>query len=201
MVDLKYLYENRPGLKDIINMALQVIQGPPKELISPEASPGFMPTTTPTPTPTATPTPTPTPTPQPQTSKRMRKSEMMGLIKKYFPEEEWNNAYKVVLGESGGDPTKVGDEYFIGGEMRPSHGLFQIREFEGRPLPEDLYNPETNVEFAAKLFKDQGWEPWSVAKDIGLVEGYKIKPEVVKRIQDAEKIIDALGMIMGQQYG
>ena len=66
MAFLQDLLTNRPKGKDLLNMLLQIAQGPPKKLDSPLASPGFtgQPTTTPTatPTPTAMPTATPTPT-------------------------------------------------------------------------------------------------------------------------------------------
>lgn len=93
----------------------------------------------------------------------------MNLIKEYFPEEEVKNAYQVMLGESGGNPQAVGDQYPIGGVYAPSYGLFQIRGLPGRPSSKELLNPEFNVQYAANMFKNQGWRPWTVAQKLGLV--------------------------------
>jgi len=92
----------------------------------------------------------------------------MELIKKYFPQSQWNNAYRVMMGESGGNSQAVGDNYPIRGEVRPSYGLFQIRTFPNRPSPQQLINSEVNVAYAAKLWKSQGWRPWTVARNLGL---------------------------------
>lgn len=90
------------------------------------------------------------------------------LIKKHFPKDQWQNAYQVMLGESGGNSGAIGDNYPIQGEVRPSYGLFQIRTFPNRPAPEDLLNPEENVAYAAKLWKAQGWKPWTAARKLGI---------------------------------
>ena len=90
------------------------------------------------------------------------------LIKKYFPQSQWNNAYRVMMGESGGNSQAVGDNYPIRGEVRPSYGLFQIRTFPNRPSPQQLVNPEVNVAYAAQLWKSQGWRPWTVARNLGI---------------------------------
>ena len=94
---------------------------------------------------------------------------IMKLIQQNFPQNQWQNAYKVAQAESGLNPRAIGDNYPIAGEVRPSYGLFQIRTFPDRPAPEQLLDPETNVAYAAKLFKQQGWKPWSVSKKLGLL--------------------------------
>lgn len=99
----------------------------------------------------------------------MAQVDAIGLIKKYFPEDQWDNAIKVMQGESGGNPKAVGDQYPIKGEIRPSYGLFQIRTFPGRPSSRALLDPETNVKFAAKMWKEQGWNPWTAARKLGIV--------------------------------
>lgn len=83
------------------------------------------------------------------------------LIDKHFPPEARETARAVMLAESGGRQDAVGDEYEINGLYAPSYGLFQIRALEGRPNPEVLLDPEENVKFAAQLYKQQGWQPWS----------------------------------------
>lgn len=97
-------------------------------------------------------------------------SELMGYIKKYFPEEEWGRAYKVAMGESGGRVGAVGDKYPIRGVLAPSYGYFQIRALPGRPSPKELLDPEFNVKYASDLFKSQGWSPWTVARNLGYVK-------------------------------
>ena len=93
------------------------------------------------------------------------------LLQKHFPADQVQNALRVLTAESGGNPQAIGDNYPIAGEIRPSYGLFQIRTFPDRPAPKQLLNPETNVAYAAKLFKQSGnsWRPWSVSKKLGLL--------------------------------
>ena len=93
----------------------------------------------------------------------------ISLIKKYFPQEQWNNAYNVMKGESGGNPQAVGDNYPINGETIPSYGLFQIRGLPGRPDSQTLLNPEENVKYAAQMQSQQGWGPWTAAKKLGII--------------------------------
>jgi hypothetical protein len=92
------------------------------------------------------------------------------LIKKYFPQDQWKNAYKVMLGESGGRADAVGDNYPIKGLLAPSYGLFQIRALPGRPAPDQLTDAEFNIKYAADLYKAQGWRPWTAARKLGLVK-------------------------------
>jgi len=95
-------------------------------------------------------------------------SDPISLIQKYFPQHEWENAIKVMQGESGGNSDAVGDNYPIRGRTIPSYGLFQIRALEGRPAPEQLLDPEANVKYAAEMQAAQGWQPWTVARNMGL---------------------------------
>lgn len=91
------------------------------------------------------------------------------LIQKYFPQTEWQRAYNVMMGESGGNPKAVGDNYPIRGQTIPSYGLFQIRGLTGRPNPKILLDPEENVKYAAQMWKNQGWGPWTAARKLGYV--------------------------------
>lgn len=95
-------------------------------------------------------------------------SELMPLIQKYFPPDQWQNAYAVASAESGGNPQAVGDNYPIDGQTIPSYGLFQIRGLPGRPDPQTLLNPEQNVAYAAQMWSQQGWQPWTTARRMGL---------------------------------
>ena len=92
----------------------------------------------------------------------------MDLIKKYFPQEEWQRAYNVMMGESGGRSDAVGDDYPINGVYAPSYGLFQIRGLPGRPKKEQLFDPEFNTKYAADMWRGQGWKPWhNTARKLG----------------------------------
>ena len=93
--------------------------------------------------------------------------DAMGLIKKYFPQSEWNRAYKVMMGESGGRADAVGDTQPIRGVLAPSVGLFQIRTLPGRPSAGQLKDADFNVKYAADMWKNQGWRPWTVARNLG----------------------------------
>jgi len=96
--------------------------------------------------------------------------DAMNLIRKYFPQDQWDNAYRVMMGESSGRPDAVGDKYEINGVYAPSYGLFQIRGLPGRPPPEQLLNPEFNVQYAAQMWQKQGWGPWTAARKLGIVK-------------------------------
>ena len=89
------------------------------------------------------------------------------LIKKHFPKSEWQRAWNVMQGESGGDPGAVGDTQPIRGVLAPSVGLFQIRTLPGRPSAEQLKDAEFNVKYAANMQREQGWSPWTVARKLG----------------------------------
>ena len=100
-------------------------------------------------------------------------TDTMTLILKYFPQEQWQNAYNVMMGESGGRADAIGDNFPIdtgrGPEIIPSYGLFQIRGLPGRPASDQLINPEFNVKYAADLWRQEGWRPWTAAKKLGLL--------------------------------
>ncbi len=103
----------------------------------------------------------------------MKDKEKRKLIKKYFPRSEWQRAWNVMQGESGGNPSAVGDKYPIKGIFAPSVGLFQIRTLPGRPSAKQLKNPEFNVKYAANMQSEQGWQPWTVAQKLGYTNGVK----------------------------
>lgn len=85
------------------------------------------------------------------------------LIAKYFPANQVLNALRVMQGESGGDP------YAHATQGEDSRGLFQIN-LDAHPqwANLNLYDPETNVRLAAQLYQSQGWQPWTVARNLGL---------------------------------
>src|SRR5690606_10074558 len=80
------------------------------------------------------------------------------LVAKYFPPELVDKALWVIQWESSGNPGAVGD----GGYAR---GLFQIqdgRRWPGRPGPDALLDPETNIKFAAQNLgaASGNWRDW-----------------------------------------
>lgn len=98
----------------------------------------------------------------------MNQDDIFKLVQKHFPQNEWQNAMRVIGGESGFNVNAVGDNYPIRGLLAPSYGLFQIRALKGRPNPKTLLDPEENIKYAAKLFKSQKWQPWTIARKLGL---------------------------------
>lgn len=101
--------------------------------------------------------------PQPQVVKHPIGCEhYRALLSQY----NWNVevALQVMRAESGCNPNAVGDNYAIRGLYAPSCGLMQIRTLQGRPSCEQLKNPTTNIEWAYKLYRASGWQPWSVCK-------------------------------------
>ena len=97
-------------------------------------------------------------------------ADAVSLIKKYFPESEWDNAIAVMMGESGGN---AGAHNGNAGTGDDSWGLFQINRYgelaNTRPPVNQLLDPEFNVKYAAQMWQSQGWGPWGAAKKIGLV--------------------------------
>ena len=68
----------------------------------------------------------------------------------------------IMQAESGCTTAAVGDNYPIAGVHAASCGLFQIRTLAGRPDCESLKNPETNIDWAYKIYSGQGLRAWSV---------------------------------------
>lgn len=85
------------------------------------------------------------------------------LVAKYFPPSEVDNALMIMSLESGGRNIPSG--YNAGGG-EDSHGLFQINlDAHGSRINRDqVYDPEQNIAYAARLFADQGWQPWSASR-------------------------------------
>lgn len=88
----------------------------------------------------------------------------------HFPANQRGNAQCVVRYESGGDPGAVSP----GGG---NHGLFQIntvhkgtfRQVTGKNFYPGVYDADANGKFAAWLWRQQGWRPWTAARKCGLV--------------------------------
>lgn len=51
------------------------------------------------------------------------------------------------------------------------YGLFQLNEVQAHRVGGDvnkLLDPETNVQVAYQMYKEQGWKPWAVSVNLGL---------------------------------
>lgn len=72
---------------------------------------------------------------------------------------DWNTkiAYATCLAESHGNTNAVGDV----NTKYVSCGLMQIRTLPGRPTCEQLKNPQFNMDYAYRLYKAHGFQPWS----------------------------------------
>ena len=79
------------------------------------------------------------------------------LIQKYFPQDQWATAYAVMMAESGGK--NIPSQYNQYGR-EDSHGYFQINLKAHPQMAGKVYDPEENVKFASELWKKQGWRPW-----------------------------------------
>lgn len=102
----------------------------------------------------------------------------MELLKRYWPSEEVNNASNVMFGESGFKPDAIGQN--TDDVSSKDYGLFQINDYWQRHnlakkglTPEDLLDPEKNVQYAYDMWKEQGWEPWYSGDKLGLTSRSK----------------------------
>jgi len=96
----------------------------------------------------------------------MDSAELLVLIRKYFPENQWNNALRVAQAESGLNPNAHNQK----GE--DSRGLFQINVVPAanpKYKSVNLFDPETNVRAASELYKAAGWRLWTTAVQMGIV--------------------------------
>lgn len=109
----------------------------------------------------------PTPSPQPVNiiepeAPKVGCEKYRHLIEQY----DWDTEVflQIAKAESGCNPLAVGDDYPIRGLHAASCGLFQVRTIAGRPTCEALKDPATNVEWAHKIYKGQGYVAWSVCR-------------------------------------
>lgn len=78
---------------------------------------------------------------------------------------DWDTriAFAVCMAESRGVSTAVGDDYPINGLHARSCGLFQLRTLEGRPSCEELFDPNTNMDWAYKISGNgSNFKPWTM---------------------------------------
>lgn len=85
-----------------------------------------------------------------------------GLVAKYFPSSQVNNALLTMKRESGCRPNAV--------SATNDHGLMQInyRWHAGKVggVKSRLYDPETNIRIAAGIYQGRGWSAWYAVRGI-----------------------------------
>ena len=93
--------------------------------------------------------------------------QAIALIKKYFPQDQWNNAYAIMMAETSG--RNVPSTFNQQG-TEDSHGLFQINLDAHPQMAGKVYDPEANIAYAAQLWRESGWYPWlNSARKVGLI--------------------------------
>lgn len=99
--------------------------------------------------------------------------EIVKLIQKYFPPEQWDNALRVAKGESGLRPDATNKNK----DRSIDYGLFQINSIHAKNIMqefgytmEDLRNDvEKNIQVAKWIYdRNKGWRPWVAAQNMGL---------------------------------
>jgi soluble lytic murein transglycosylase-like protein len=84
-----------------------------------------------------------------------------GLVAKYFPADQVNNALLTMSKESSCNPTAV--------SPTRDHGLMQINEVHLAKVGGNvnaLYDPETNIRVASTIFAGRGWNAWYAVRGI-----------------------------------
>ena len=87
-----------------------------------------------------------------------------GLVAKYFPPNQVDNALKIMTLESGGNPNSL--------SRTCDRGLMQINCNHANMVNYNLnalYDPETNIRVAAEIFNSSYWYPWSTARRAGVI--------------------------------
>lgn len=78
------------------------------------------------------------------------------LVRRYFG-SEYGMARAIMIAESGGEPTRVGDTHL----KKYSYGLFQINQTWHHYSKRELLDPETNIRIAKEIRDRYGWTQWT----------------------------------------
>ena len=81
------------------------------------------------------------------------------LVAQYFPPGEVDRALWVIMRESGGNPTIP--SAFNAQGIEDSHGLWQINLNAHPQMRGKTNDPEAATAYAAQLWQQSGWQPWS----------------------------------------
>lgn len=134
------------------------------------------------------------------------------LVAEFFPPNQVDNALRIIQAESGGNPSIISPPNTNGSR---DVGLFQINDIHGLSTA-TRQDPRSNVSFAAGLFRQQGWRPWTTARGLGLAaegartganvpwivgeKGFELfVPNQAGTILSHEDTIDALSRANGMQ--
>jgi len=115
------------------------------------------------------------------------------LVSENFPTGEVENALRVIMAESKGNPLAIRPEYLNRGGGSDS-GLFQINS---KYHPEAYENgnmlvAEDNIIEAARIWKQRGWGEWSTASQPGVItNGNAVEITTHYSVQLGHKIEDA----------
>mgnify|MGYP001584764647 CR=1 FL=1 len=103
----------------------------------------------------------------PLSARTLRRAEIYALATLYWPLEEVENAVNVCYLESG-FRTHAHNQ-----NNEDSRGLWQINVVsEAHPelAAWNLFDPQINAYFAAKIWRDSGWRAWyNSARSLGLI--------------------------------
>lgn len=80
-----------------------------------------------------------------------------GLVAAYFPAGEVDMALRVMACESGGNPNAANPRSTARGLMQV---MWSVWGPEYGVSEQELYDPETNIRIAAKVYAIQGWNAW-----------------------------------------
>lgn len=117
-----------------------------------------------------TPTPTQVPVPTPTLLPDAPENPYMSLLKRYFPVDQVNNASNVMFKESGFRPNATN----VNSNGTTDYGLFQINSVHSPDIQkqgmtlQDMLDAAKNIQYAAQIYKQQGWNPWYGADSLGL---------------------------------
>lgn len=94
--------------------------------------------------------------------------EWRELVKKYFPQDQWQNALRVMSGENGAGKAELVSRMNRNGTY--DYGLFMINTCHKERVGDlnKLLDAETNVKIAYEIWSEQGWKPWVAAQKLGI---------------------------------
>ena len=133
--------DEKIGFRDVLDMILQLIEGPPKPMLSPKASPGFT-------GPTPTPTPTSTPPPLPYFGMGEEPAQMEPALFDALRTIEATEKERIDLAELSGQESSYGYAGPHISEKEESYGPFHINILAGRT------NPQTGKPFTKEEAED-----------------------------------------------
>jgi hypothetical protein len=112
-------------------------------------------------------------------------------VVKYFPQDEVENAMRIMEKESGGNPlafvvitgdTFAGLKVTEGYKGSISRGLYQINDKAHPDVDKKrVFDPDYNTQQAARIFREAGnsWHPWSASRIPGVInDGSQIEKKV-----------------------